>query len=163
MHWVMSHYRRLEKLLRRRGRTHEEAEDLIQETFLRVKVYLDQGKEIREPEAFLVRTALNLSHDVRLHERKHLYARKSIEDLELLDLAPRPDEVFEADERLKELSAVLEGVSRKTREVFLMHRLYGMTYEQIAEHFDVTISAIEKHIARAWSVLGREVLRRDGE
>lgn len=159
----MAHYRRLEKLLRRRGRTHEEAEDLIQETFLRVKVYLDQGKEIREPEAFLVRTALNLSQDVRLHERRHLYAHKPVEDLELLDRGPRPDEVFEADQRLQQLKKVLDGVSTRTREVFLMHRLYGMTYEQIADHFDVSVSAIEKHIAKAWSVLGREVLRRDDE
>ena len=61
----MVHFRRLEHLLRRRGRTREDAEDLIQEAFLRVKIYCDEGGEVREPEAFLVRTVLNLSRDVR--------------------------------------------------------------------------------------------------
>ena len=94
MQWVMTHYRRLEKMLRRRGRTREEAEDIIQESFLRVKVYLDQGKEIREPEAFLVRTVLNLARDTRLHERHHLYAGKPVEELYLADSGPTPDEVL---------------------------------------------------------------------
>ena len=163
MQWAMAHYRRLEKLLRRRGRTREEAEDLIQETFLRVKVYLDQGKEIREPEAFLVRTALNLSQDTRLHERRHLYARQSVEDLFLIDKGPGPDEVLEAEQRLRQLQLALDRASSRARDVFLMNRLYGMSYEQIADHFDLSVSAIEKHMAKAWSILGREVLRNDAE
>jgi len=161
MHWVVSYYRRLESLLRRRGRTREEAEDLIHETFLRVKVYLDQGKEIREPEAFLVRTALNLARDTRLHERHHLFAHKPVDELFLEDPSPGPDDILQAEQRLEQLKKTLAGVSSRVREVFFMHRIYGMTYEQIADHFDVSVSAIEKHVAKAWSVLGREVLRHD--
>ncbi|WP_129778367.1 amidohydrolase family protein [Peristeroidobacter soli] len=49
---LMAHFHRLERILRRRGQSREDAEDLIQETFLRVKQYLDKGNEIREPEAY---------------------------------------------------------------------------------------------------------------
>jgi len=31
----------------------------------------------------------------------------------------------------------------------------GLSYAQIAEHFDVSVSAVEKHIARAVAALGR--------
>src|SRR5262249_38313909 len=97
---LMAHFPRLEKLLRRRGRTREEAQDLIQESFLRVQVYLKEGREIREPEAFLVRTALNLSRDMHQQEHRHLYAHKPIEEFILADTGPTPDEVLHAQQRL---------------------------------------------------------------
>ncbi len=155
---LMAHFRHLERLLRRRGRSREDAEDLIQETFLKVKLYLDQGHEIREPQAFLVRTALNLSQDVRQHEHRHLYARKPLDELALIDSGPSPDEVVETEQRLARLKRALNRAGPRACEAFLLHRLYGMTYLQIADHFDISVSATEKHIARALAVLGEELL-----
>jgi RNA polymerase sigma-70 factor (ECF subfamily) len=153
-----AHVRHLEKLLRRRGRSREDAEDVIQETFLRVKQYLDEGNKIVEPQAFLTSTALNLSRDARKREHRHLYARRPLEDLVLPDARPQPEEAAETEQRLERLKRVLNKAGPRTREVFLMHRLYGMTYPQIADHFDISISAIEKHIARAMAALGEELL-----
>lgn len=155
---LLGHFRPLEKLLRRRGRTREEAEDLIQESFLRVKRYLDEGGEIREPEAFLVRTALNLSRDELQREHRHLYASKRVEELMLPDAAPGPAEVVEAQQRLDRLQRALNKAGPRAREVFFMHRLHGMTYTQIAAHFEISPSAVEKHIAKALAVLGEELL-----
>src|SRR5262245_14198892 len=49
---------RLHRLLRRRGRTHDETEDLVQEAFVRLQLFLNDGREVMSPEAFLVRTVL---------------------------------------------------------------------------------------------------------
>jgi len=160
MDWLMPHFRRLEKLLRRRGRTREEAEDIIQEAFVRVKVYCDEGGVVNQPEAFLVRTVLNLARDVREHEHRELYVAEAVETLTIADCSTKPDEVLAAEDRLRELERTLDAISPRTREVFFMHRLDGLTYAQIADHFDVSVSAIEKHIARAMSALGRTLVRR---
>lgn len=154
----LSHLRHLEKILRRRGRTREEAEDLIQETFVRIKVYLDDGGEIREPEAFMVRTALNLSRDVRQREHRQLYSRKSLEELVLADPGLAPDEAVDMEQRLERLGRALNRAGPRARQVYILHRLYGMTYPQIADHFDISVSAIEKHMARALTVLGEELM-----
>jgi RNA polymerase sigma factor (sigma-70 family) len=159
MDWLMPHFRRLEKLLRRRGSTREEAEDLIQEAFLRVKIYCDEGGEIKEPEAFLVRTVLNLARDVRAHEHRDLYVDQPVETLLIPDCGATPDEVLAAEDRLKELSRTLDEINPRTREVLFMHRLDGLSYAQIADHFDVSVSSIEKHIAKAMSALGRKLMR----
>jgi len=153
----MLHFSRLEKLLRRRGRTREEAEDLIQEAFLRVKIYCDQGGELKEPEAFLVRTVLNLARDVRKHEHRELYVNERVEALVIPDCSPTPDEVLAAEDRLREVERTLDAIHPRTREVFFMHRLEGLSYAQIAQHFDVSVSSVEKHIAKAMSVLGRKL------
>ena len=155
----MVHFPRLKKLLQRRGNTREEAEDLIQQAFLRVKVYCDEGGEVKEPEAFLVRTVLNLSRDVRAREHRDLYLAERVETLAIADPSPTPDEVLEFEDRLKELENVLTTISPRTREVFYMHRLNGLSYAQIAEHFDVSVSSIEKHIARAVAALARTLKR----
>jgi RNA polymerase sigma-70 factor (ECF subfamily) len=155
----MPHFRRLEKLLRRRGRTREEAEDLIQEAFLRVKIYCDQGGEVKAPEAFLVRTVLNLARDVRDREHRELYVAEPAEMLLLPDSVPAPDEVLEAEDRLKDLERTLDAINPRTCEIFFMHRLDGLSYAQIAAHFDISVSSVEKHIARAMSALGRKLMQ----
>jgi RNA polymerase sigma-70 factor (ECF subfamily) len=155
MDWLMVHFRRLEHLLRRRGRTREDAEDLIQEAFLRVKIYCDEGGEVREPEAFLVRTVLNLSRDVRAREHRDLYVAQSVEDLALADPDPGPDELVAGAQRLEHLQRVLDAANPRTRQVFFLHRLDGLSYAQIADHFDISVSAVEKHVAKAVSLIAR--------
>ncbi len=55
------------RLLRSRGRSIDDTEDLIQEAFLRLQVYC-RDKDVAQTEAFLVRTALNLSIDQHRRE-----------------------------------------------------------------------------------------------
>ena len=140
--------RRLQTILRRRGQTHEDAEDLIQEAFLRLHVYC-QSQEVREHEAFLTRTTLNLSVDRHRKAHSDLYSGEAIENLLLVDLRPTPDEELATQERLSQVGVVLDALAPRTREVFLMHRVEGNSCGQIAKAFGISVSAVEKHIARA--------------
>jgi RNA polymerase sigma factor (sigma-70 family) len=159
MDWLWSHRPRLRKMLRRRGRSPEDTEDVIQELFLRVMLYCRQGREVRDPERFLVRTALNLS--IKLHKREHrdLYVGSPVEELALEDRSFAPDESAVADECLERLQRTLNALEPRTRDIYYMHRVHGLSYEQIAEHFEISVSAIEKHVARATIALTKEMLR----
>lgn len=154
MNALKANIRRLQNMLRRRGQKREDAEDLVQEAFLRLAVYCNEGHEVRSPNAFLTRTVLNLAANARAADRSHLYLDETIEDLPLIDLSPTPDEVLAGEECLYRVRRLLSGLSRRTQEVFFLHRLHGLSYAQIADHFDISISAIEKHIASAMAVLG---------
>jgi RNA polymerase sigma factor (sigma-70 family) len=146
--------RRVRRLLLRRGNSHAEAEDLVQEAFLRMQEYCAKGGEVRQPEAFLVRTALRLGMNARRDAHRDLYTGEDVEQITfVIDANPTPDEVLAGDQCLERMRQALDAVSRKTREVFFMHRLDGMSYAQIARHMGVSVSAIEKHIANALVVL----------
>src|SRR5882672_9886769 len=106
--------RRLQQLLHRRGQTREDAEDVIQDAFLRLQIYYQQGGEVREPEAFLVRTALRLSMNARRDARRHLYVEDSPESLPLIDTSPAPEDVFAAEQRLRRMKQTLNLVSPRT-------------------------------------------------
>jgi RNA polymerase sigma factor (sigma-70 family) len=148
------YFLRLQKLLLRRGRTREEAEDLIQEAFMRMQEYCGKGGEVQKPEHFLVRTVLRLAMNARRDAHRGLYVDQNVEELTfLIDANPMPDEVLAADECLERMKGALNAVSKRTRDVFFMHRLDGLTYAQIAQQMRLSISSIEKHMASALAVL----------
>jgi RNA polymerase sigma factor (sigma-70 family) len=71
----------------------------------------------------------------------------------LRDPGPLPDEELEIHERLARVRAGLNELSPRTREIFLMHRLDGLKYLEIADMLSISVSAVEKHVARAMKFL----------
>lgn len=128
----------------------------MQEAVLRLHAYTRAGGQVRNPEAFLACTAMNLAVDVYRHSRCELYLQEPVEELGLLDIAPAPDEVLAAEQRLLTLRAALDRVSVRTRQIFFMHRLQGFTHAEIASKLGITKSAVEKHIASAVTILALE-------
>lgn len=61
MNRLPTYFRRMRRMLLRRGRTREDAEDLIQEAFVRMQEYCERGGRVHQPEGFLVRTVLRLA------------------------------------------------------------------------------------------------------
>lgn len=159
MDWFLNHCDRLRNLLRKRGHSREETEDLLQEAFLRVDAYCKAGNEIRQPEAFLVRSVLNLAHDTREREHRNLYVNNTLEELWLTDPAPSAEELLIAEQQLSVLKNSLSAISPRTSDIFLMHRLEGLSYAQIAAHFSISVSAVEKHIAKAMVAISCGLIR----
>jgi len=150
--WLRDNTRWLRAQLRRRGCTHEDAEDLIQQAYLRVFEYCRRG-EVREPEKVLVRTVSNLSLNARRDQGRRPHADASLEELLLVDAAPLPDEAVAVQERLREVVDTLQSVVARCREAFLLHRVDGLSYQQIARQMGVSVSTVEKRIARAMAAL----------
>lgn len=141
---------RIRKILVGKGWSRDEAEDLVQEAFVRMQVYRMRGGEVRTPEAFLLCTAKRLALNARRDEHRDVYVPLPVEDLTfLVDAAPQPDEVLAADQCLERMSSALDTVSQRSRQVFLLHRLDGLSYPQIAQRLGVSVSTVERHIASA--------------
>jgi RNA polymerase sigma factor (sigma-70 family) len=157
MDWARKNLRRLHDLLHRRGWKRQDAEDVIQDAFLRMQAYCNEGGQVRNTEAFLVRTVLNLSTNSRTRDRSHLFVDESAEEVSvLLGVAPAPDELLAAEERLREVSALIDAMTPRTREIFLLHYIDNYSYPQIARQLGISVSAVEKHVARAMLALTEE-------
>jgi len=147
-------------VLSRGGRQRDEIEDLMQDALVRLLEYCERGVEVREPEAVLVRTVQRLAMNRDRDAHADLYTDQPIEKMELIDPGPTPEQVVSGEQCLSELRRTLDAVSRRTREVFFMHRLHGFSYAQIARQMDMPVSTVEKHIARAMTVLLEKKRRR---
>jgi RNA polymerase sigma factor (sigma-70 family) len=145
-----AHFERLLKFLRRKGRSHEDAEDLIQEAMLRLHVY-GQGSPVANEEAFLRQAVHNLSIDQ--YRRHGDESRRNVSiDTEapsrLIAQASTPEESLENQQRLHNITVLLDRVSRRTRDIYFAHRA-GYSYAEIADHMGISIITIKRHIERA--------------
>lgn len=146
-----AHFERLLKILRRKGRSREDAEDLIQEAMLRLHVYC-QVAPVANEEAFLRHAVHNLSIDQHRRDRLDLRRSVSIDDVDapspFVARVSTPEEALENLQRLHNIGALLDRVSRRTREIYFAHRA-GYSYAEIAEHMGISNITIKRHIERA--------------
>lgn len=135
-----------------------EAEDLTQETFLRLARRAG-APDIKNAEAFLFQTAVNLLRDRARREKtrfdNHIELAERQNSAEVLS----PERVVMGREALQMVLAALENLSEKTRDVFLLHRLENMKYREIAELYGISESAVEKHMIKALAHLAKAMAR----
>lgn len=126
-----------------------EAEDYLHTAFLRLEAYRVEH-HVRNPAAFLVRTAVNLAIDES--RRRRILNERNGSIVEMFDIAddqPLQSEVLAARKRLKHVQEALDRLPPRTREAFLMHRVDGLKYKEIALELNISVSSVEKHIAKA--------------
>lgn len=140
-------FSRVRAALMRRGRSEQDAEDFVQEAWVRLACY-EREQPVEQPEAFLMRAALNLSIDAH-RSRVSRGEEVLVEDVVLIDATPAAEDVLLARERMARLSVCLSRLNEKTREIFLSHRVDGLTYQEIARRHGLSTSTVEKHIAKA--------------
>lgn len=152
---LTARFARLMQVCRRRGRSQEEAEDLIQEALLRLHEYC-LNAEVRDEEAFLARTVSNLAINEYRRERIISFAQETVEELEqsvgLSDTNPGPERICAAQQQLEEVTKTLSAVSKRTCQIFLAQRA-GYSYEEIAADLGITPRTVQKHMARAMFLL----------
>jgi len=139
---------KLRRLLRSRGARADDVDDLIQDAFLRLQIYCREH-EVHKPEAFLVRTVLNLATDRRRYQVNTQQATDAVRALQFVCASPPADDVLAAQERLLRMKAALDRLSPRRREVFVLNRIEGYSFPQIARQLGITLSAVEKHAAKA--------------
>ena len=139
----------------RRGRTGHDADDLVQDAWVRLACY-ERRQTVAEPEAFLMRAALNLSIDAYRTSKNH-GEQVLLDDMVLVDATPTADAILLARERIARLSECLAGLDARTCRIFLAHRVDGMSYLEIARDHRLSVSSVEKHIAKAMLVVTRSM------
>jgi RNA polymerase sigma-70 factor (ECF subfamily) len=58
-------------------------------------------------------------------------------------------------EVVERLEAIIRGMPRLTREIFIAHRLGGLSYEEIGRRTGLNVRQVERHIARAIADIDR--------
>lgn len=134
-------------LRKRLGCAHNAA-DLAHDTFVRVLCRPQALAGIQEPRAYLVTVARGLVIDqARRHELERAYL-ESIAHLSPSEV-PSPETQFLLLDALARIDALLDGLGPRVRTAFLMSRLEGLSYPEIARLMNVSLSTVEKCMAKA--------------
>ncbi len=143
----------------RRVRSAADADDLVQDVFVRL-TRLAPSTEIRNAEAFIFHTAVNLLRDRARRAKAHRdVGELAMLEFEPADEEPGADRVLEAKAELGQVMAVLNALSERTRNIFVLRRLEQVKVEDIAAYYGISVSAVEHHITKAQAHLSRLIKR----
>lgn len=146
---------RLLRSLTRRTADREEARDLVHEIFYRIARLGAAGNlRLDRPEAYLSRMAANLLRDRAKTAVRHRTGNHVPAEEQML-AGPHPERLLESRDMLTRLEAAMLKLRPKTREIFIAHRVHGLSYAEIAERTGLSVKGVEKQMSKAIAHIDR--------
>ena len=135
----------------------EDAEDILQETFIKTYNYLDKYKMENETNfsSWIYRIGINCSIDY-LRRKKH--AKKDFSDWDTWEKTiasdnPNPEHTIGLGQLRDKISHLVEGLSPRQRMVFILKHYQQYSIKEIAEHLDCSEGSVKKQLFRAVSAI----------
>lgn len=131
-----------------------QAEEVVQDAFIKLwencsSIPLEKAK------AFVYKVANNFSLNKIKHQKVVLKYQK--EHTKGNENNNNPQYILEEKEFKHRLEHAINKLKEKERSTFLLHRIDGKTYQQIAELEGVSVKAIEKRMSNALSALRKHI------
>lgn len=142
--------RQLYDFIRRRVNDEQDAEDLLQEVFLRVHTRLDGLRDHERIAPWLYQVARHAVID---------YYRGKRDLAPLLEQLPAPDEPAEMDpaaEIARGLQDMVGSLPDTYRDTVFLSEIQGKKHQEIADQLGISLSGVKSRVQR-----GRDLLRRD--
>lgn len=130
----------------------QDIEDVVQDAYLKARC-AEEKQVINSPKAFLFRIARNEA--LKELRKKSRRITDYIEELDSPDAVPvggSAEEHAIAKQRLGMFCQSALEMTPRCRRVFLMCKVYGMSYKEIAAELGISVSGVEKHVARGLEI-----------
>ena len=147
---VERHSRNIFRLAYRMTGRPEDAEDVVQETFVRAFRQLSRFEARSNFATWLYRIGFNCAIDY-MRSRQHRETPEPAETLELLSgaTAPTADELVFAGEISERVQRALDELSPQERAAFLMRHYHGCSIDEICQALGLKTNAAKHSIFRA--------------
>ncbi len=151
---VERHGRNVFRLAFRMTGNETDAEDIVQETFLKAYKQLNRYESRSSFGTWLYRIAANCSLDlIRTRKARHHSTVNNEEDRDLMQsipsLEPGPDRLAVSKQIEQRLTAAMEELSQQERTAFVLRHFEGMPIEEIASVLGVAGNAAKHSVFRA--------------
>lgn len=147
------------RFLRARG-AGPDAEDILQEIWIRLGAAGASGP-IANPVAYLHRMADNLMHDRRRSaerraRREFAWSDATGATVPGVSDEPSIERVVIAREGVRAVERALAQLSERSRTIFRRFRFDGVDQRSVAAEQGISVSAVEKHLQRAYLAIMKE-------
>ncbi|MEM6807416.1 MAG: RNA polymerase sigma factor [Bacteroidota bacterium] len=133
----------------------QEAEDVVQEVFIKVWEKRWEMDHILNPEAWCMRMVKNRSLDKL--KAKANQAHEAIESVKKVDRHAKPDSLAENKDMLKHISRIMDSLPEKQKMCMHLREIEGMSYEEITQALDLSMDQVKTNLYRARQKLRRKL------
>lgn len=126
----------------------EEAEDVVQETFIKLWDKRDQLESIKSVKAYLYRAIRN-NCLTRIRDAKPTTSLEMVASDQFLS----DEELEERSEMEARIWNMIDELPERRRQIFLMAKRDGLSYKEISEQTGLAVKTIENHVFRAMQSL----------
>jgi len=148
----------LTRYFMRRAFDPSEAEEMTNELFFRLvrRLVAEPHQNLR---ALLFHSAANLVKDRyrRASARRAFLMGNPDLDSNNIEVIS-PERVLEGKQSLKSVLALLDTLDKRSKDMFLLHRVEGLKYAEIAGMYGISVSAVEKHIMKCLALIAKRSL-----
>jgi RNA polymerase sigma-70 factor (ECF subfamily) len=148
---VQPHEPALRAYLSKRFPSLPDHDDLVQETYARL-LRVDDPARLAHPKAFLFTTARNAAIDLfrrrSAHPHETLAEADRLIEWPLLESPPTVVETMERRQRREALTAALQSLPERCREVMLLRYLDGLAGKEIAERLGISLGTVKGHLLK---------------
>lgn len=145
------------------GDTHT-AEDLTQETFVKVWKYLNRFDTKKSFKPWIFSIARNTAIDFLRKKHPLPFSQLALEDAPdfsetLVDTQPLPSALLEQQDTANFLETSLQKISPLARSIILMHEVDDLTFQEIANHLKEPLNTVKSRHRRTLIALKNLILK----
>lgn len=132
----------------------DQADDLVQEAF--IKLWQNcSAVPLEKAKSYIYTIANNSSLNVIAHQKVVLQYEKDFSGFDKTN--ENPEFILEEKQFKNKLLKAIENLNETQRVAFLMHRIDGKKYSEIADELNISVKAVEKRIHLALLELRKEI------
>ncbi len=136
----------------------EEAEDIVQDTLIRIWNLRDEWNKIQNIETFSLRICRNLSLDrIEKKERQNISLDESVHDRP--DNSQTQDDELNSKQQYAAVGKIIQSLSEKQRTTLQLRDVEGKSYQEIAEIMNISVSDVKVNLFRARQTIKDKFLK----
>lgn len=137
----------------------EEAEDIVQDTLIRLWNLKDEWHKISNVETYALTICRNHALDsIEKRERRNVSLDETFHDRP--DFSSQPDEQLIGRQQQERVEQIINHLPEKQRTALQLRDMEGKTYSEIAEAMQISVSDVKVNIFRARQTLRDRLLTR---
>jgi len=163
---VLPHLSAAYRLARYLTRNDSDAEDVVQEAFLRALKYFGgfRGEGASQSRAWLLAIVRNMAYTWRRRHRADAATTEFDEAVHSEAITDgHPESVLSRSDSRETLAAALDQLPPDFREVIVLREIEGLSYKEISEVVDVPVGTVMSRLSRARKRLQQALIASDRE
>lgn len=143
--------------IRKIVQTHENADDVLQNTFIRIYKSIANFQQKSALHTWMYRIAYNES--IRFLEKNNKKKYDNIDEVSSSNLEVLfEDEYFDGDEIQKKLNTIIAGFTEKQKRVFQMKYFDDLSFRQISEILEISESTLKSTYYTCVKIIEQKIL-----